>query len=89
MEWVSKGLLVDEDGSPKLDRKESYAVVNFLLPRIDIKGELKLKDFETMKKCNKWLGEIGRGMTWDEHMVAAVEESRSKLGPPLFALGEA
>ncbi len=64
-------------------------VVKFLLPRIDIKGEHKLKDFGTMKKCNKWLGEIGRGMTWDEHMVVAVEESRAELGPPLFVLGEA
>ncbi len=81
--------MVDEDSSPKLDRKESYVVVKFLLPRIDIMGEHKLKDFRTMKKCNKWLEEIGRGMTWDEHMVAAVEELRAELGPPLFALGEA
>jgi len=26
-------------------------------------------------------------MTWDEHMEAAVAESRAKLGAPLFALG--
>ncbi len=44
--------MVDEGGSPKLDQKESYVVVKFLLPRINIKGELKLKDFRTMKKCN-------------------------------------
>ncbi len=81
--------MVDEDGSPKIDRKESYVVVKFLLPRIDIKGEDKLKNFGTMKKCNKWLVEIGRGMTWDAHMVAAVEELRAEFGPPLFALGEA
>jgi hypothetical protein len=86
-EWVSKGRLVDENGSPNLDRPSSYSVVKFLLPRIDIKGELKLKDFGTMKKCNKWLGEIGRGMTWDEHMEAAVEESRADLGAPLFEMG--
>jgi hypothetical protein len=42
-----------------------------------------------MKKCNVWLGGIGRGMTWDEHMEAAVAESRAKLGAPLFALGGA
>ncbi len=81
--------LVDEDGSPKLDWKESYVMVKLLWPRIDIKGEHKLKDFGMMKKCNKWLGEIGRGMTWDEHMVVAVEKLRAELGPPLFALGEA
>ena len=40
-----------------------------------------------MKKCNTWLGGIGRGVTWYEHMEVAVEESRAKLGAPLFALG--
>jgi hypothetical protein len=40
-----------------------------------------------MKKCNKWLGEIGRGVMWDEHMEAAVEESRAELGAPLFEMG--
>ena len=50
-------------------------------------GELKLKDFNSMKKCVKWLGSIGRGMTWDEHMAAALEERRAQLGPPLFSLG--
>ena len=46
--------------------------VKFLLPKIDIKGGLHLKNCGTMKKCNVWLGGIGRGMTWDEHMEAAV-----------------
>ena len=27
-----------------------------------------------MKVCVKWLGEVKRGMTWDEHMHAAAEE---------------
>jgi hypothetical protein len=84
---MRKGRLVDEDGSPKIDRKESYVVVKFFPTRIDIKGEHKLvKDFGTMKKCNKWLWAIRKGMTWDKHMV---EESRAELGPPLFTLGEA
>ncbi len=87
-EWVRKGRLVNENRSPNLDRPSSYSVVKFLLPRIDIKGELKLKDFGTMKKCNTWLGEIGRGVTCDEHMEAAVEESRAELGAPLFKMGE-
>ena len=62
------------------------AVVKFLLPNIDIKGELRLNDFGTTKKCNAWLGGIGRGMTWDKQMEAAVAESRAKLGAPQFAL---
>ncbi len=56
------------------DRALSYVVVKFLLPLIDIKGELKLKDFNTIKKCNAWLRGIGRGMNWDEHMVVAMQE---------------
>jgi len=83
-DWVTKGRPIDADGYPVLDKKASYAVVKFLLPRVDIKGELKLKDFNTMKKCIKWLGEIGRGVTWDEHMEAAVEDRRAS---PLFSLG--
>jgi hypothetical protein len=63
-------------------------VVKFLLPKIDIKGELRLKDFGTMKKCNAWLGRIGRGLSWDEHIEDAVAKSRAKLGgAPLFTLG--
>jgi hypothetical protein len=48
-----------------------------------------------------WLGEIARGMTWDEHMAAAALDIREQweaegemLGedlmldaPPIFALG--
>jgi hypothetical protein len=46
-------------------------LVKFLLPRrVDITGKLKLKDFNSMKKCIVWLGEIARGMTWDEYMAA-------------------
>ncbi len=62
-------------------------MVKFLLPRVEIKGELKLKDFNLMKKCIKWLGEIGRGMTLDEHMESAFEETRANVRAPLFALG--
>ena len=88
-EWTRTGRKVDANGFPDLDRSSSYAVVKFLLPKIDINGELHLKSFGTMKKCNVWLGGIGRGMTWDKHMEAAVAESRAKLGAPLFALGGA
>jgi hypothetical protein len=84
---VIRGRPVDVDGNPVLDKKASYAVVKFLLLRVEIKGELKLNDFNLIKKCIKWLGEMGRGMTWDEHMESAFEERKAKVGAPLFALG--
>jgi hypothetical protein len=65
---------VDLIGHPQLNKKDSLAMVKFLLPKVDILGELNLKDFNLMKKCNVWLGEIGRGMTWDEHMVVAAQD---------------
>jgi hypothetical protein len=48
--------------------------VQFLMPRMNIKGELKMKDFTSMEVCVKWLGEIAHEMTWDEHMHVAAEE---------------
>jgi hypothetical protein len=84
---VTWGQPVDADGNPVLDKKACYLVGKFLLPRVNIKRELKLKDVNLMKKCIKWLGEIGRGMTWDEHMESAFEETRANVGAPLFALG--
>jgi len=68
--WVLAGRPVDEIGHSRLNKKDSLAVVKVLLPRVDIMGKLMLKDFNSMKKCIVWLGEIARGMTWDEHMVA-------------------
>ncbi len=62
-EWVHEGRLVDGDGNPKLNRKSAHVIVRFLLSRVDIKGELKMKDFNSMKACVKWLGEVKRGMT--------------------------
>ena len=32
-----------------VDKKNSLALVKFLLPRVDITGKLKLKDFNSMK----------------------------------------
>ena len=43
-EWVRDGRLVNDDGNPKLNRKSAHAIVRFLLPRVDINGELKMKD---------------------------------------------
>jgi len=31
-----------------------------------------------MKVCVRWLGGIAWGMSWDEHMVAAANETRAK-----------
>jgi hypothetical protein len=62
-----------------LDRKDSLVVVKFLLPRVDITGKLKLKDFNLMKKCVVWLAEIARGMTWDEHMTGEQWEVEGKI----------
>jgi hypothetical protein len=53
---------------------DRHAIVKFLLPRLDIKGELKLKDFSLMKACVRWLSEIVQGMSWNEHMVAAANK---------------
>jgi hypothetical protein len=99
--WVWAGRPVDEIGHPRLNKKDSLAVVKFLLPKVDITGKLKLKDFNSMKKCILWLGEIARGMTWEEHMAVAALDIREQwetegeiLGedlmldaPPIFALG--
>ncbi len=71
---MAAGWLVDEDGNPHLTKKDNHAIVKFLLSRFDIKGKLKLKDFSSMKTCVRWLGGIARGMSWDEHMVAAANE---------------
>ena len=57
--WVTKGRPIDADGNPVLDKNASYAVVKFLLPRVDILGELKLKDFNSMKSASSGLGLSG------------------------------
>jgi hypothetical protein len=48
-DWVAAGWPVDEDGNPHLIKKDSHAIVKFILWRLDTKGELKLKDFSLMK----------------------------------------
>ena len=77
-DWVLAERLADEVGHPQLKKKDSLVVVKFLLPRVDITENLMLKDFNSMKKCIVWLGEIARGVTWDEHMVAAALDIREQ-----------
>ncbi len=102
-DWVLVGSPVDVIAHPQLNKKDSLALVKFLLPKVDILGELKLKDFNSTKKCNVWLGEIGCGMTWEKHVKAAArdieeqwlaegeimgEDFRLELdGLPMFELG--
>ena len=53
-----------------------------------------MKNFDRVGVCLKWLGEIARGMTWDQHMseyMMKVWEERETEGhtfnvtaPPLF-----
>ena len=79
--------------------KPAKSIIKVLLPIIDIKGELKMKDFGTVGVCLKWLGEIARGMTWDEHMkdyMYRLLEERACEGmnldvtaPSLFEVGGA
>ncbi len=83
-DWVLAGSPVDVIRHPRLNKKDSLVLVKFLLPKVDILGELKLKDFNLMKKCNMWLGEIGHKMTWDEHMAAAAQD----IGEQWLAKGE-
>jgi hypothetical protein len=76
--WVSEGRPVDGYGHPRLSWKDAHAIVKFLLPRINLKGEKKMNDFGTMKACMQWLWKIARRMTWDEHMAAAADETYAK-----------
>jgi hypothetical protein len=76
--WVEGGRNVNPLGHPILRLKEAKCIVKYLLPLIDIVGASKLGDFKTVKVCIAWLGGIGRGMTWDEHMQAATDEFERK-----------
>jgi len=67
-DWVGGGRLKTAEGYPKMNMKRAKSIIKVLLPMIDVKGEHKMKDFGTVGVCLKWLGEIARGMTWDEHM---------------------
>ncbi len=79
---------MDEMGHPRLNKKDSLAVVKFLPPRVVITGTLKLKDFNLMKKCIVWLAEIVGGMTWDKHMAAASLEMGEQWEAEGRILGE-
>jgi hypothetical protein len=71
---VQGGMKVDGEGNPKLLKNAAYTIIKFLLPKADILGTVRLGEFKTVKVCTKWLEEMHRGMTWDQHMQEAVAE---------------
>ena len=57
--WIAQGKQVMENENHHyrtLPWKDAVSIMQVLLPRIDVKGELKVKDFLTAKSCIKWLG---------------------------------
>ena len=60
----------DDGRSPQLKRTDALAIIRVLLPRLDVKKEVKIRDLKTVKDCVKWLGGICKGTTWDEEMEA-------------------
>lgn len=72
--FVDSGRKVNSNGSPMLNKKEALAVIRVLLPWIDIKKELKMGHFKTVKDCIKWLGEIHMGTIWNKEMGALERE---------------
>lgn len=68
--WKADGRKINDDGSPKLKRTDALAIVRVLLPRLDVKKEVKMGNFKTVKDCVTWLGGISKGTTWDEEMEA-------------------
>ncbi len=74
MTWLQGGMKVDGEGNPKLLKNAAYNIIKFLLPKVDILETVRLGEFKMVKVCTKWLGEICRGMTWDQHMQEAVAE---------------
>ena len=68
--WTESGRRADEEGYPVMNKKDAYAILRILLPRLDVKKELRLGSFKTMKDCVKWLGDVRGGTSWDEEMAA-------------------
>ena len=81
--WLAQSKQITNDAGfsyPVLVRKDAVVIVRALLPRVDILGQLKMKEFRTANACIKWLGEIGRGTTWDEEMRMLEIESEGGDG---------
>ena len=66
--WVKDGRCVDGNGHPILTKRDAIAIVKVLLPKIS--PTEKMKDYSSLKKCTKWLGELASGTTWADEMEA-------------------
>ena len=71
--WQSSGKPTDTNGHPKLAKADAKAMVKVLLPRIA--PNEKLSSYESMKKCNQWLGEVAGGTTWATEMEQVEKEN--------------
>ena len=71
-EWVREGRTLDKNGNPKLGKEDSISIVKVLLPRIA--PQEKIGEYNSMSKCNEWLGSVARGTTWDEEMMTVASE---------------
>ena len=72
-QWLNDGMPRDDtNNGPKLSKEGSKSIVKVLLPRIVPDG--KMKEYQSMKECVKWLGSIAGGTTWANEMEQVVEE---------------
>jgi len=65
--WKEDGRLIDnKNEGPKLSKEAAKAIVKVLLPKIA--PTKKMKNYNGMALCVKWLGSIASGTTWDSEM---------------------
>ena len=70
--WVRLGRLLDKNKNPKLSKEDSTCIVKVLMPRIAPKE--KIGEYNSMAKCNEWLGSVAGGTTWDKEMETMTAE---------------
>ena len=77
---------LDKDSNPLLSKQDAIAIVRVLLPRIA--PNEKMKDYDGMGKCVRWLGGLsGRGTTWEDELKEVAKEHREAFvatNTPLF-----
>ncbi len=59
--WKADGHKMNDNGSPELKRMDAFAIIRVLVPRLDVKKEVKMGDFKMVKDCVTWLGGINLG----------------------------
>ena len=78
--WKSDGKPIDSrNHGPKLSKDAARSIVKLLLPKIA--PNAKMKDYNGMAVCVKWLGSIASGTTWENEMehAAIVVDGRARL----------